>query len=1041
MLTSKLVTLFLVVVLTLTFQASLPVQSSAIIFPCDMQLPKDWPVVYVYPSDVTAFIGEDFTVSVIIYNLTDGYDVDPETGFEAPLGNLYGLDIEFSWDPAILQYVDHTITVPFEYYSNPVQPSPYPGILHEPVCMVKQMINEGGGIPGALNPETRAWFACASMLPAASFNGYGTVFTMTFNVVESGNCNLELLNVGLSDVNGESILFHKMDGSFTPPVTPYFLITASPTSLIIQQDDADTSTITIESINSFNQPVQLSVSGAPSGVTTTLNPEQVTPPLDGSTISTLTVSVDTTVTTRSYTLTVTGTSDALTYSTYISLEIKGVPVLLVHGAHLLPHLGLHPFSFDPRNEWKEMAEALAGRRIDEAEQVLGHSFWKLPVKDDEHFTVYVSNYADGKIPTKDDIRTYAMNLANEIQAIKNDAGVSKVDIVAHSMGGLVARAYIESEDLGSLEGHELYEELRYHYDVRKFIMLGTPNHGVTTWILSLEVVPAGVKLYSDISSYLGDHLLCCLNCFFLPEDQRSQCIDECTKECRQRLETLENELIEWLQEEKNLATIQMIHDSPFLIFLNGGETGEDLGAEYSTIAGTFYDQSDSFWKNPYRSLMMLLRAGDGYVLSESVKLDETVHSGRHFEHPLNYDDLRTSEWAIQMVTYVLLSNFDEEPIDLRYPHPIYHYYCCPVNVTITDEYGRIIDDQDTNEIPSAYFTERVMEEVKIFQLPPDLSYNSTITAYKQGNFTLIEVIPAATDTTLVNVFGNIPITNETKATIEILSSEALRPMAIDYNGDGVVDEARHPDVSGVLLLHALYTFSIVWGEETFVVSVESNSTVSNFAFNQPDKEISFNVTGPDGTIGFCNVTIPKALLYGEPWTVLIDGALVSPTITENATHDCLYFTYTHSTHTIQIIGTWIIGPPSPPLSASINPLSASILVGQSVTFTSTVTGGVTPYTYQWYLNGNLVSGATSDTWTFTPTASGIYYVYLKVTDAEGNTTQSETARITVTAVPVGGYSVPIQTHTRIEPITPYIALITIMTALFVKVKRKTRRKR
>jgi len=130
----------------------------------------------------------------------------------------------------------------------------------------------------------------------------------------------------------------------------------------------------------------------------------------------------------------------------------------------------------------------------------------------------------------------------------------------------------------------------------------------------------------------------------------------------------------------------------------------------------------------------------------------------------------------------------------------------------------------------------------------------------------------------------------------------------------------------------------------------------------------------------------------------------------------------------------------PTLSASINPLSASILVGQSVTFTSTVSGGYPPYTYQWYLNGNPVSGATSDTWTFTPTESGIFYVYLKVTDAKGNTAQSETARITVSAVPVGGYSILIQQPTTTKPITPYITLLAILTAIFTTIKRKTKRK-
>ena len=129
------------------------------------------------------------------------------------------------------------------------------------------------------------------------------------------------------------------------------------------------------------------------------------------------------------------------------------------------------------------------------------------------------------------------------------------------------------------------------------------------------------------------------------------------------------------------------------------------------------------------------------------------------------------------------------------------------------------------------------------------------------------------------------------------------------------------------------------------------------------------------------------------------------------------------------------------LTVSISPMSASILVGQSVTFTSTVSGGYTPYSYQWYLNGNPVSGATSASWTFTTTTSGIYYIYLKVTDAKGNTVQSDTARITVATVPVGGYSFPIQVTTKTEPIIPYIALIATLTAIFTKLRPKTRRRR
>jgi hypothetical protein len=143
-------------------------------------------------------------------------------------------------------------------------------------------------------------------------------------------------------------------------------------------------------------------------------------------------------------------------------------------------------------------------------------------------------------------------------------------------------------------------------------------------------------------------------------------------------------------------------------------------------------------------------------------------------------------------------------------------------------------------------------------------------------------------------------------------------------------------------------------------------------------------------------------------------------------------------HTLKAVFTY--SPPQLPLSVSISPLSASILVGHSVAFTSTVSGGYTPYTYQWYLNGNPVSGATSPSWTFTPTTSGIYHVHLKVTDDKGNTAQSDTARITVATVPVGGYSIPIQIPTKAEPITPYITLTAILTITLITIKRKTTKK-
>jgi parallel beta-helix repeat protein len=84
-----------------------------------------------------------------------------------------------------------------------------------------------------------------------------------------------------------------------------------------------------------------------------------------------------------------------------------------------------------------------------------------------------------------------------------------------------------------------------------------------------------------------------------------------------------------------------------------------------------------------------------------------------------------------------------------------------------------------------------------------------------------------------------------------------------------------------------------------------------------------------------------------------------------------------------------------PLFVTVSPISATLDVGQSQVFTSTAAGGVSPYTYQWYLNGLAVQDATSSSWTFTPTSAGSYTVYVEVDDSVAAQATSNTANATV----------------------------------------------
>jgi hypothetical protein len=156
-----------------------------------------------------------------------------------------------------------------------------------------------------------------------------------------------------------------------------------------------------------------------------------------------------------------------------------------------------------------------------------------------------------------------------------------------------------------------------------------------------------------------------------------------------------------------------------------------------------------------------------------------------------------------------------------------------------------------------------------------------------------------------------------------------------------------------------------------------------------------------------------------------DGANVSSTINP--------VTITmNMSHTIKAV--FSLAPPGP--SVSIDPLISSIPLGPSVVFTSTVSGGTAPFSYQWFVDGYPVMGATASSWTFTPPTYGIYYVNLKVTDANNNSAYSILAQVIVAQPAVGGYSVPLTKQVSLAHVAAYTALVSLFGAVLIARKRK-----
>ena len=152
-----------------------------------------------------------------------------------------------------------------------------------------------------------------------------------------------------------------------------------------------------------------------------------------------------------------------------------IPVLLVYGFQPLPGFRTTPL-------WETFAETLSGNVIADTQKLRisnDHEFYLLAAADVEYRDVYMSNYCLSYEPTTRDLFFYTRRVVDEIEFMKSEHSVQAIDVVGHSMGGLIARAYAEGSDFEDVLGTELFRDygITYGDEIRTLVLLATPNHG------------------------------------------------------------------------------------------------------------------------------------------------------------------------------------------------------------------------------------------------------------------------------------------------------------------------------------------------------------------------------------------------------------------------------------------------------------------------------------------------------------------------------------------------------------------------------------
>jgi hypothetical protein len=159
------------------------------------ELKSEMPVVFVEPQNAFAAVGTTFNISVKIFNLTNNFYQagdrwylgqplpTPGSRYNYSLGNMYGFSINFSWNPAVLEYVGHVVTTPAGEYPD--------GVLNWPLLQVKEDINSTAGTYSVA--QNSDFFVEGFICPERN----ATVFVMTFKVKMESECPFRLERVEL----------------------------------------------------------------------------------------------------------------------------------------------------------------------------------------------------------------------------------------------------------------------------------------------------------------------------------------------------------------------------------------------------------------------------------------------------------------------------------------------------------------------------------------------------------------------------------------------------------------------------------------------------------------------------------------------------------------------------------------------------------------------------------------------------------------------------------------------------------------------------
>jgi len=127
------------------------------------------------------------------------------------------------------------------------------------------------------------------------------------------------------------------------------------------------------------------------------------------------------------------------------------------------------------------------------------------------------------------------------------------------------------------------------------------------------------------------------------------------------------------------------------------------------------------------------------------------------------------------------------------------------------------------------------------------------------------------------------------------------PTKKDTDGDGVSDglEAAAAGFNAHVMILPKNWIKVQLSWSNYTMDVATNSSVIGVMFNSTSKQLTVNVAGVDGTVGVCNLIVPKSLVsLSSDIKIYLDNQPLYFSLSENLHYYHISVEYTHSTHVL-----------------------------------------------------------------------------------------------------------------------------------------------